>query len=320
MLEIRRILFADDFSECAEKALPIALALAQEHEAELHLLHVVVPYEDARGLSALTEEQETRLKERLRERLNAARKGQRKEAAGALKLVVAVERDIAPAPGILGYAEDHDIDVIVMGTHGRRGFRHFLMGSVAEEVVRMARCPVITTRQQVDPWHVHPPRRILVPVDFSEHSRTALRYGRELAAAFGGQLTVLYVIEEILHPAFYNTGVFSIYDVMPDVEERSKKALEEFVVRTDGPEVPINYRVVHGRAVREIVHEAEREPADLIVMSTHGLTGLQHLLLGSVTERVIRQAPCPVFVVKAFGKSLLRAARAEASEKVKTTT
>nr|WP_243663736.1 universal stress protein [Rhodothermus marinus] len=101
MLEIRRILFADDFSECAEKALPIALALAQEHEAELHLLHVVVPYEDARGLSALTEEQEARLKERLQERLNAARKGQRKEAAGALKLVVAVERDIAPAPGIL---------------------------------------------------------------------------------------------------------------------------------------------------------------------------------------------------------------------------
>lgn len=319
MLTIQRILFADDFSECAEKALPIALALAQKHETELHLLHVMVPYGEGQGLSALTEERAAELKQRLQERLHAIRKGQRKETASALKLVVTIERDIAPAPGILGYAKDRDIDLIVMGTHGRRGFRHFLMGSVAEEVVRMAHCPVITTRQQVDPWHLHLPRRILVPVDFSEHSRTALRYGRELAAVSGGQLIVLYVIEEILHPAFYNTGVFSIYDVMPDIEERSKKALEEFVVRTDGPEVPVTYRVVHGRAVREILHEAEREPADLIVMSTHGLTGLQHLLLGSVTEQVIRQAPCPVFVVKAFGKSLLRPVKTETSEKNKAT-
>jgi nucleotide-binding universal stress UspA family protein len=315
MLEIKRILFADDFSECAEKALPIALALAQAWEATLHLLHVVVPYEEARGLSALTEEEEMRLKERMLERLEAAKQLTRRDAIAAVKTVVAVERDIAPAPGILDYAEEQEIDLIVMGTHGRRGFRHFLMGSVAEEVVRLARCPVITTRQQVDPWNVHPPRRILVPVDFSEHSRTALRYGRELAAQFGGRLTVLYVIEELLHPAFYNTGVFSIYDVMPDVEERSKKALEEFVVRTDGPEVPIQYRVAHGKAVREILHEAEREPADLIVMSTHGLTGLQHLLLGSVTERVVRQAPCPVWVAKAFGKSLLKSVEAKATAK-----
>jgi nucleotide-binding universal stress UspA family protein len=73
----------------------------------------------------------------------------------------------------------------------------------------------------------------------------------------------------------------------------------------EGPEVKVDFHVVEGRAVPEIIRYAEYENADLIVIATHGLTGIEHLLLGSVTEKVVRLAPCPVFTVKAFGKSLI---------------
>jgi len=307
MIALRRILFPTDFSPCAEQALDYALALANLYQAELHVFHATVLHEDdphqlahhLPDVAALR----TRLRQLAESDINAALAARK---AGELKVKVAHRFSVAAAPAILDYAADKRIDLIVMGTHGRRGIGRLFLGSVAEEVVRCAPCPVLTVREKAKPRRPRPPKHILVPVDYSRHSQLALRYALEMAALWQARVHLLHVVEETLHPAFYASGKTSIFDFVPDIRRKSLQAMRELVVKAKGPEVQTAFHVVEGRAAVEIVKWAEKHPVDLMVIATHGLTGLEHLLLGSVTEKVLRTAPCPVFTVKAFGKSLLK--------------
>ena len=220
----------------------------------------------------------------------------------------ALVSDVAPAPAIVSYAERCDIDLIVMGTHGRRGVRRLLLGSTAEEVVRTAPCPVFTVRSQ-DPSAVTPKEiaSILVPLDFSRHSQTALCHAKELAAVYDARLDLLHVVEDWLrlHPAFYNTDVMTIAGIDPDLEGKAAEELKQFYHETEGPGPAVNFHVWKGHAAHEIIRFIIEHGSDLVVMSTHGLRGLEHFLLGSVAEKVVRRSPAPVFTVKAFGKALL---------------
>jgi nucleotide-binding universal stress UspA family protein len=227
-------------------------------------------------------------------------------SASPVRFEPVVVRDIAAAPAIVTYAQEQDIDLIVMGTHGRRGIRRLLLGSTAEEVVRTAPCPVLTTRPPETPAAaLDGINAILVPVDFSRHARTALRHAKALAALYHTRLDLLHVIEEQMHPAFYNTGVWSIYDVVPNIEGKALEELETFYEETKGPRIDAAYHVRHGQAAHEIAVFAREQDSDLVVMATHGLRGLEHFLLGSVAEKVVRRSPVPVFTVKAFGKTLV---------------
>jgi len=118
-------------------------------------------------------------------------------------------------------------------------------------------------------------------------------------------LQILHVIEETVLPAFYVGTGESFYSLVPGLEVKAKMALESLLKETKGPKVTTDLHIIEGRAGRDIVKFAASHGADLIVIATHGLTGIEHLLLGSVTEKVVRMAPCPVLTVKAFGKSLL---------------
>ena len=296
MFALKKILVPRDFSDCGEEAVQYAFDLARRTGAEIHLLFVEVLYADAYAPVSMQKAPEEALLERLCEGVE----GQKAE------VVRAVRRDIAAAPAIVDYAKDNDIDVVVMGTHGRRGLRRLLMGSAAEEVVRLAPCPVIVARcAETRTSGPHGQNAILVPVDFSRHARFALRHAKELAQLFHARVELLHVIEEQLHPAFYNTGVFSIYELMPNIEARAKEELEKFFNETEGPDVPAVFHVLHGNAAHEIVDFAREHEHVMVVMATHGLKGMEHLLMGSVAEKVVRQAPCPVFTVKAFGKMLV---------------
>lgn len=140
-------------------------------------------------------------------------------------------------------------------------------------------------------------QKILCPVDFSEHSKAALRMARDLAREHGGRLTVLHVVEPILYPVEYGMAPVPAEDLETTVTRNARERLEELVKEEVGGE-PVETRVVFGAAWQEICRIAEEEGFDLIVLATHGLTGLKHLLLGSVAERVVRHAPCPVLTVK----------------------
>lgn len=140
-------------------------------------------------------------------------------------------------------------------------------------------------------------RKILVPIDFSECSRKALQYAVPLAQQFQASLILVYVM-----PVHYYVGSeFGPVDVpLPEVEllRSSEEQLAQLAAREIGGRVVSECRVMRGQPVHELVRAAGEVEADLILLSTHGHTGLKHVLLGSVTENVVRYAPCPVLVVR----------------------
>jgi nucleotide-binding universal stress UspA family protein len=301
MLVLNRILVARDFSEVSDHAVRYALDLAARTGATLHLVYAEVlhdnPFAEVRTRGA---QQLDALKAKLRENAEGEPLFSSTRVADVHEAVV---RDIAAGPAITHYADEHGIDLIVMGTHGRRGVARLLLGSVAEEVVRTAEQPVLTVPQTAPLGGAD---RILVPVDFSDYCRVATRYARGLAALYDARLEVVHVVEEDLQPSFY----VGKRTAPPDAEltARAQEALQSFVAEAGGPALPadrVQLRVETGRAADCLLACAAEDDADLVVMSTHGLTGMERFLLGSVAEKVIRRAPCPVFVAKAFGKSLL---------------
>jgi nucleotide-binding universal stress UspA family protein len=302
MLKLKRILFPTDFSRCAQQALGHAAHWAKEHGAELHVMHAMTLFQSDPYSLPNTNEIQQQLKEVAQSQLSATIKSVQ---AGDLKIKQAQVRGISTAPVILTYARDNDIDLIVMGTHGRRGLGHLFLGSVAEEVVRMASCPVLTIRERKEPIPAEMAKSILVPVDFSEHSQQALVYAKKVAAFYHARLQLLHVIEEAVPPACYMAAGTSILTYKPELKTGAEQEMKRLLRETKGPEVPASLHITEGYPARDVVTFAEKYNSDLILIATHGRTGLEHMLLGSVAEKVVRRAPCPVFTVRAFGKSLV---------------
>lgn len=142
-------------------------------------------------------------------------------------------------------------------------------------------------------------QRILVPFDFSRLAEQGVEYAEEMARQHGAHLDVLHVVEEPAFPSFFKLGAMRIYGMVPNQEKVAWTALEKRFGNPDEQQ-NLEFHVVKGNADVEIVRFASEHQNDLIVMTSHGLTGLQHVLLGSVAEKVVKLAPCPVLVVKAF--------------------
>ena len=301
MLKIKNILLAHDLTSSTDGAVALATQLARTTGATLHVVFADILYGAgadqaahlSAGLAAGTDPSE---------RLRAA--------VGLdplpLETRYAVVRGIAPAPALLDYALSHEMDLIVMGTHGRRGLRRLMLGSVAEEVVRHAPCPVLTVPQHggVKEDAV---REILVPIDFSEHAFRALVHARALAESLQARLVLLHVVEDKLHPAFYGPALQSIYDVDPLIEEKAVAHLKREFEHAGGREGEADFVARYGVAPGVILDVAEARGVGLVVMGTHGLTALERFFVGSVTDKVVRAAPCPVFTVRSFGKMLVGA-------------
>ncbi len=307
MLQLKKILVPRDFSPCGEEALLYALDLARRVGAEVRLLFVEVLL-DVPDPTATHPSYRRILRERLLEDIEPELVEGTPDSE-EVQIKPALVSDVAPAPAIVSYAKRCDIDLIVMGTHGRRGVRRLLLGSTAEEVVRTAPCPVFTVRSR-DPSAAVALKEIasiLVPLDFSRHSQTALCHAKELAAVYDARLDLLHVVEDRLrlHPAFYNTDVMTIAGIDPDLLGKAAEELRQFYRETEGPDTDVDIHVWKGHAAHEIIRFATEHGSDLVVMSTHGLGGLEHFLLGSVAEKVVRRSPAPVFTVKAFGKALV---------------
>jgi nucleotide-binding universal stress UspA family protein len=312
MLVIKNILFPTDFSESANYALVHALSLAARYRADLHLFHVVNVYDDPhqQGHHFPTQDEIEKL---VQERSTAD--FVTRDVVNAWKNIHVTrqqERGLTIAPAVLEYTDEHDIDLIVMGTHGRRGLGHLLLGSVAEEIVRLSPCPVLTVRGKKNGSQIAAIKRILVPVDFSGHAQRALAHAAELARMYGAELQLLHVIEEIMHPAFYVSGRTSIFEFMPEIEAESTKRIQGMIDAIVGKDIHASMYLREGHPTQEIVNFVEHEHSDLVVIATHGLTGIEHFLLGSITEKVVRLSPAPVLTVKGFGKSLVEGTLVEA--------
>ena len=300
MVIIRKILFPTDFSECANQALCHATYLAQKFESELIMLHTIVMYEDdpqnpdhrfpdlLECYESMEEVAETRMETSVDE-----------EMKNKLHISKINVRGISPSAKIIEFAEENEIDLITMGTHGRTAVSHFLLGSVAERVVRSAPCPVLT----IGPEHGSETKsmvykKILVPIDFSEPCKNAVRYAFTLGKLYDAHLDLLHVVEGWIHPAFYTTWDKSILDFMPDIQSKTNSAIDEFIADLNPEGLSVEKHVDEGRPHSLIVDFAEERSTDLIVIATRGLGAIDHLLLGSTAEKVVRRAPCPVLSVK----------------------
>jgi nucleotide-binding universal stress UspA family protein len=286
MLTIRRILVPADCGPCGAAAYHRALPLARRVGAELHLVHASIPQD------AVDDDPVVFLP----------------PYPDDVRVVEADVRGQAVAGALVDYAWDHDADLAVVGTHGRRGFAHLFLGSVAEHVVREAPCPVLTVHADAEDASV---RRILVPVDFSGRSDDAVRYARELADLYGAKVDLLHAVDTGFEPDVYGVGLLW-HEAVPDIVERCRVAMAETAEDLLGACAGEAYVELDSPSAA-VLHAVEQRGVDLVVMATHGRTGLKRFALGSVAERVVQHAPCPVFVVKPFGKTLLPKSTAQAA-------
>jgi nucleotide-binding universal stress UspA family protein len=139
---------------------------------------------------------------------------------------------------------------------------------------------------------------ILVPVDFSEHSEQAFAWAVGIAQQWHARVLVLHVVPPPGYPLFLMGAHFNIGLIEKELRAEAETKVSEFLAETDTGTIPITGQGIVGLPFFEICQAAEREHADLIVMGSHGRTGLDHVLVGSVAERVVRHAVCPVLVTR----------------------
>jgi nucleotide-binding universal stress UspA family protein len=287
----KSILAATDFSKTADRAADLARDLAQTFGAHLHILHAAILLEDHH----LESHRKSQLDELLRSGDAARRKELEAtyESAHGIDITPHLIRGMAPAEVIVETAGSLDCGLIVMGTHGRKGLSHLILGSVAGRVVRTSSRPVLTVRAdaEVDADGL---RSILVPHDFSEASNAALQQAAAWARVLGASITLLHVVEPVVYPEFYAVDVMSDATVERMID-RSREALDKSAAKLDGLEVETLVR--RGHAAETIVDTAVPNRFDLVVMATRGLSGLEHVVLGSVAESVLRRCALPLLSI-----------------------
>ncbi|HKC51196.1 MAG TPA: universal stress protein [Myxococcota bacterium] len=283
---LSRILVATDFSPHAERALEWAAALARRFSAELEIATsvYVVPFAAVPAGYGMPPDYLRGVREAADRRLEdlAARL-----AGDGLRVRHTVLHE-DPSSGICALARELRVDLVALGTRGRAGLAHVLLGSVAERVARLAPCPVLTVSSEVAP--ARPLRKLLVGTDFSDSATAALRLACTLLEP-GGSLVLAHAIPPVLAP-----GDPAVPLADPRSEAWARAEYEKARATLAGVSVEFDLRF--GAADAALLDAAARHRADAIVIGTQGRTGLAHMWLGSVAERVIRRASLPVFSAK----------------------
>ncbi|MFO1518613.1 MAG: universal stress protein [bacterium] len=285
----KKILVPYDFSENSRPALDTALQLALKHEASLLILTVIerTPDDEVLKLIVLPKDLQSRLKQKIHEEIHSlVPEAQRSK----IHFEAVVKRGKAPVEILLA-AEKEGADLIVMGTKGITGLKHVLLGSVAEKVIRQAGVPVWVCRGSGATL----PKKILVPVDFSDYSRDALKLAMEYGSHFGAELFLLHVVDLRDLYAFDLVAL----ETKPSLEDELKKQARERLSQW-GKAVTLSHHpeVRLGSPVVEIQEAVRQNQIDLVVLATHGRTGLKHLVMGSVAEQIVRYSPCSVLTVR----------------------
>jgi nucleotide-binding universal stress UspA family protein len=281
------ILFPTDGSDGAEAVTDHVLDVAARHGSTVHVLNVadtahdsvtrlggevvdVLEHEGERVVSGVADRAEDR----------------------GVPTVTAVRQGRVPAT-ILEYAAGVGAELIVMPTHGRTGVERLLLGSVTERVLRRAPAPVLTLRPDVVDDITYPYRSLLVPTDGSPPAEAAVELGVGIGGAYDATLHLLSVVD------ITSLGV-DIHSTV-QVEQLERQAESDVAAAGEtarSAAVETVDTVEHGSAVHRVIGEyVEEHGVDLVVMGTHGRTGLDRVLLGSVAERTVRTAPVPVVTV-----------------------
>jgi len=304
MKKMERVLIATDFSTSAQAATEVGISLAKKFDSVLTFLHVVIPapYSSPSDspLKSPAEERFKLLKERLaREEVNVDE-------------CMAVSGK--PFAEILKAAEHNNFNMIIQGACGseKSTIARLVLGDTSEKVIRKSEKPVLTVKPPATDIFEH----ILAPVDFSNASARSLRNAIRLTRAFGSQLTVLHVVEDVkehLHPDAEEKE----QDVQMQWEKEANTAFDKFLQQSDLFDLEWQKMVRTGKPHQEIQAVAKEVHADLIVMGARGSSGLlREIFMGTTATKVCRALPCSLLTVK--GEDILRVDLEEDIEDIET--
>ncbi|WP_276271975.1 universal stress protein [Haloarcula litorea] len=287
------ILVPTDGSEHAVRAAEHGAYLADLFDATVHVVSVVAVSDAAGPFSA------GGVDEAFVERLESAGLEAIEAVEDLLGDVVTETATVRGSPGeaILDYVDDHGVDLVAMGTHGRTGVRRYVAGSVAEHVVRHADVPVLTGRvtdaSVLDDGY----DEVLLPTDGSEAADAAVDHAVAVAAAAGARLHAVSVInlDDVVASPDYTMPTGLLDQLQSEAEEATGEIVDR--AREAGADAVAEVR--QGYPTRDLLEYAEDNEVDLVAMGTQGRTGLRRVLLGSTTERLIRRSEVPVLAVRA---------------------
>jgi nucleotide-binding universal stress UspA family protein len=220
-------------------------------------------------------------------------------AVGAALAKVSVREGFV-SQEILHAARDISADLIVMGTHGTRGLERWLLGSVAENVLRHATCPALTVPPRaLEPAEAPaaPFKTILCAIDFSRDSQRALAVAQDLVRTDGGRLVVVHALEHLAGESPALAAHFNVMEFRRTLERDARQRLEELLPLATRVEGDTSVVLVEGKASREVLRLAVAYEADLIVLGVHGRNALDLALFGSTTRHVLHRATVPVLTV-----------------------
>jgi nucleotide-binding universal stress UspA family protein len=312
---MQSILVPLDGSVLAERSLPYARMLALALGARVRLLRVIVdaPGNDmvAESIAAaygvqepLNVQQERRIHSQEILRQNAERYLETHAAPLAADGVeVAIDVRYGPAADVIVEAalEQH-VKMIVMATHGYSGIKRWALGSVTDKVVHATSTPIFVVRAEVP---AQPPalKRILMPLDGSALARQALPLAAELAKSAQCELLLLQAVPATVeaYPGFASRGrpIPQLADLIESLRDQAATELGDQADQLREHGLPASTYVVNGHAAEVLVDEARRHSADLIVMATHGYSGIKRWTLGSVADKVLHATRTPLLLVRA---------------------
>jgi nucleotide-binding universal stress UspA family protein len=275
------ILVPTDGSDCADLALDHVADIARRYDATVHVLHVL----DVRDLEKAPDVEP--FEDDAAALIEAAESG----IDADVGTVTSVSTGY-PDQEIRDYADQIEADMIAMGSHGRTGVRRSVLGSIAEKVLRLSDVPVLTvTESEVGTL---PHENVLVPTDGSRGADAAVDPAASLATAYDATVHGLSVVDTRALGADVRSDV-----LVDSLEDNARTALDDLEVDLVDRDVDeVRKEVMFGMPYQSIQNYVEDNAVDLVVMGTHGRTGLDRYLLGSVTEKLVRTSPVPVLSVR----------------------
>jgi len=141
-------------------------------------------------------------------------------------------------------------------------------------------------------------KKVLVPIDFSDYSKSALKYAVNFAKSFNADIILIYVVEPIIYPPDFSMGQIAMPSINTEWDDRAKDELQKLAKNEIAGVASVKTIIKTGKPFVEIIETAKEENVDLIIIATHGHSGVEHILFGSTAEKVVRKAPCPVLTLR----------------------
>lgn len=304
MNRLTNILVPVDFSEASKEAIHYGSRLALAFHARLVTAHIVpfagFTYAFPGDTSALEKQVLDEAERRLPEEIPASYR------ARLNTLPIVRSGDVRDE--LLSIVESEKIDLVVMGTHGRRAWERLFLGSTTESMLRKIPVPILTISQRSEeansPFEV-PFRRIVYATDLSETAAIGFRYCVDLVRTLGAQLTLLHVLD---------TRETFAFESDPEIRANLEARLHQMIKKEDGVGLPLRVEIGHGIPYRRVLNFAEESSADLLVINLQSKALLEHerALLGSTAERIIRCSRIPVLSIpSATAGNALRASNVD---------